>query len=135
MSLFKRRFALSILSIFLFLLLALPVLATTGESGGGNVGNASSTGSQPPPVVIDNPLGNINTVQKLVGQVISTVLGILGSIALLMFIYGGLVWLTSGGNEKQVTKGRDVLLWATVGLVIIFSSYIILRFVFFAIGV
>ena len=31
--------------------------------------------------------------------------------------------MTAAGNQEKVTKGRDVLVWAAVGLFIIFSSY------------
>lgn len=51
------------------------------------------------------------------------ILGISGSIVLLMFIYGGFIWLTSGGNENQVKKGKDILVGTTIGLIIIFGAY------------
>ncbi len=37
--------------------------------------------------------------------------------------------MTAGGNEKNVQKGKDVLVWAVIGLVVIFSSYAILSFI------
>ncbi len=46
-----------------------------------------------------------------------------------MFIYGGLVWMTAAGFNEKVQKGKDILIWATVGLVIIFTSYALVRFV------
>ena len=46
-----------------------------------------------------------------------------------MFIYGGLVWMTAAGANEKVQKGKDILIWATVGLVIIFTSYALVRFV------
>ncbi len=107
----------------------------TGEADGPpNESNGGLQVEPSAPVVIDNPLGGIDTPQKLIGSVINAALGILGSIALLMFIYGGLMWLTSGGNEQQVAKGRNVILWATVGLIIIFTSYALVRFVIFGLG-
>ena len=38
------------------------------------------------------------------------------------------------GNEQQIKKGKDILMWATLGLVIIFSSYALVKFVLQAIG-
>ena len=46
-----------------------------------------------------------------------------------MFVYGGLIWMTSMGNAENVRKGRDVLIWSTIGLVIIFGSYALVTFV------
>jgi len=71
---------------------------------------------------LDNPL-SANTPQELIGQIINSVLGVVGSLALLMFVYGGLTWMTSSGNQEKVKKGRDILIWSAIGLVIIFSSY------------
>ncbi len=87
------------------------------------------------PTTLPNPLGEGATPQTLIGKIINAALGIVGSIALLMFIYGGFVWMTAAGNEQSVTKGRDILIWATVGLIIIFSSYALVKFVFTGLGV
>ena len=59
---------------------------------------------------------------------ISGILGIIGSVALIMFIYGGILWMTGGGSSQQVQKGKDTLIWAAAGLVVIFSAYAIVKF-------
>ncbi|MCX6744580.1 MAG: pilin [Candidatus Parcubacteria bacterium] len=53
------------------------------------------------------------------------ILGIIGSLVLLMFVYGGFTWLISSGNEANIKKGKDILVNAVVGLAIIFSAYLI----------
>jgi len=92
-------------------------------------------GIKSPPVVLTNPLDPKGekdlTPQTFIGQVINGVLGIVGSLALAMFIYGGVIWMTAAGNAEQVTKGKNVLIWATLGIVIIFSSYALVRFVLY----
>jgi len=87
-------------------------------------------------VSITNPLaaGGIDSFQTLIGRAINSILGVVGSLALVMFVYGGLLWMTSGGSNEQVKKGRDILIWATVGLVIIFSAYGLVRFVIQGVG-
>ncbi len=71
-----------------------------------------------------NPLGrDIDTPQKLIGKIINSVLGVVGSLALLMFVYGGLTWMTSSGNPEKVKKGKDIIVWSAIGLAIIFSAY------------
>jgi hypothetical protein len=72
---------------------------------------------------LKNPLGGIDTPQLLIGQIINAVLGIVGSLALLMFVYGGITWMTSSGNADKVKKGRDILVWSAIGLAIVFSAY------------
>lgn len=82
---------------------------------------------------IDNPL-KVNDVPTLIGNVINYVLGIVGSLALVMFIYGGIVWMTAAGNEKSIDKGKNILMWAALGLAVIFLSYALTRFVLQVIG-
>lgn len=77
---------------------------------------------------LPNPLGTTD-VRDIIANVIRAALGLVGSIALLMFIYGGFLWLTSGGNDEKVKKGKDTLVWATLGIVLIFAAYAILNFV------
>lgn len=90
---------------------------TSGGSGG--------TVTLNPPAGIGKNL----TPQVFIGKIINSALGIVGSLALLMFIYGGFTWLTSAGSADKVTKGKNILVWATIGLVVIFMSYGATRFV------
>ena len=79
---------------------------------------------------LPNPLGNVENIPELIGKIIKGVLGLVGSLALLMFIYGGITWMTSGGNEEKIKKGKQILTWAVLGIVMIFTSYSILNLVF-----
>jgi len=83
-------------------------------------------------VSLPNPLGTdaaAKSPQVLLGKIINSVLGIIGSLALVMFIYGGATWMLSAGNQEKVTKGKQILIWATLGLVVIFTAYALVRFV------
>ncbi len=73
------------------------------------------------------------SIPELIGTIIKAVLGVVGALALAMFVYGGFLWLTSGGNPDRIKKGKDVLIWATIGLIVIFSSYALVDFVIRAI--
>lgn len=73
---------------------------------------------------IDNPTG-VLYVRSFIGNIINAVFGLVGTIALLMFIYGGVAWMTAGGNSEKVKKSRDTLVWAALGLTFIFLSYAI----------
>lgn len=81
-----------------------------------------------------NPLGNTTGgAPELYGRAIRLLLGFTGVAALLFFIWGGIELLTSRGNQDKIKAGRDTIVWAIVGMVVAFSSYIILRFVLEAI--
>ncbi|HRH32968.1 MAG TPA: pilin [bacterium] len=57
------------------------------------------------------------------------ILGVVGALTLVMFIYGGVVLVLSGGNSEKVTKGKEIILGSVVGLLIVFGSYSIISFV------
>ena len=82
-------------------------------------------------ICIDNPLGSsVSTPQQLIGVIIKGALGVTGSIALIVFIYGGFTWMTSAGSSDKIQHGKETLVWATIGLVFIFSAYAAVRFIF-----
>lgn len=75
---------------------------------------------------LTNPLGT-SDVREIVGRIISAALSVVGTLALLMFVYGGFLWLTSRGDVKAVGKGKETMTWAILGLVVIFGAYVIVR--------
>jgi hypothetical protein len=88
------------------------------------------TASTASAVRLVNPLGDGVTFEKAISNVISGALGVSGVLALVAFVYGGVVWMVSGGNDAKITKGKNIMVWAIFGLIIIFSSYAILSAVF-----
>ena len=62
-------------------------------------------------------------------QVTNTVLYIVGIIAVIMLIIGGIKYVISGGDSKKVTDAKNTILYAIIGLIIAFLSYAIVNFV------
>lgn len=82
-----------------------------------------------------NPLGNsTNDFPTLINSAIKGILGLSGAVALVMIVIGGITWMTSAGNSDRVRRGKDTLMWAILGLLIIFLSYAIINFVFEALA-
>ena len=71
---------------------------------------------------LTNPL-KVNSIPEFIGNIIKALLGLSGSIALLMFVWGGIQWLISGGKPEMIKKGKDTIIWAFLGLVVIFTAY------------
>ncbi len=86
------------------------------------------------PVEWTSPIGAVSPTQIL-GKIIKTVLGILGAIALFMFVWGGLAWMTSGGSPEKIKKAQTTLVWTVLGMIVIFASYAAVDFVLSAFGV
>jgi len=77
----------------------------------------------------------LNDFLSIAVNVSKIILGLVGSLTLLMFVYGGLMMIISSGNTEKVTKAKGILLAAVVGLAIVFASYVIIQFVMTSLGV
>lgn len=62
-------------------------------------------------------------------QVTNTILYIVGIIAVIMLIIGGIRYVTSGGDAKKVTDAKNTVLYAIIGLVVAFLAFAIVNFV------
>lgn len=78
---------------------------------------------------IFNKLGTTD-VKVYLARFISGAMGVIGSITLVMFIYGGFLWMTSAGDSGKNETARDIVVWSSLGIAVIFASYAILDFVF-----
>jgi len=78
------------------------------------------------------------TLNEMVGVVIlvtNWLLSIVGSLALVMFVYGGVIFLISAGNSDLVKKGQQIILGAIIGLALVFTSHAIIQLAFTALNV
>ncbi|MDG1949787.1 MAG: pilin, partial [bacterium] len=66
-------------------------------------------------------LTDIMTVFANIGNWIS---GIIGGIVLMMYVIGGLYFLTSAGNQERVKKGKDYMRISTIGMLIVMFAYL-----------
>ena len=71
---------------------------------------------------------------QLVGRIIKAALGIIGTIALIVFLYSGIMWMMAGDNSQTLTKAKQSMIWAALGLFAIFASYMIITYVIKAIA-
>lgn len=61
------------------------------------------------------------------------ILGVVSMIAVLMIVYSGLMYLTSGGNDDAVENAKRTLSNAIIGLIIVGLAYAIVTVVVFVI--
>ena len=62
-------------------------------------------------------------------KITNTVLFVVGVIAVIMLIIGGIKYVISGGDSKKVTDAKNTVLYAIIGMVIAVFSYAIVTFV------
>lgn len=65
----------------------------------------------------------------LIKTVVNTLLYVLGSIAVIMIIVGGIRYATSGGDASGIKGGKDTILYAVIGLVVAMLAWAIVNFV------
>ncbi len=63
-------------------------------------------------------------------NIIRMVLGFMALIFLILILYAGFKWMTSGGNAETIEKAKKIISSALIGLLIIFLAYAITAFVF-----
>lgn len=73
-------------------------------------------------------LGNADPI-IVIAKIIRIFLELLGIVALVLILYAGFIWMTSAGSEEKITKAKDILKSATIGLLIIFSAFAVVSFI------
>ncbi len=71
---------------------------------------------------LDNPLGS-SDINVIIGTVVKGMLGMSGAIALLVFVWSGTMMMLAAGSPDKIKKAKSSLVWATIGLVVIFTAY------------
>lgn len=72
---------------------------------------------------------SLDQVMQIFVNISTAILGIIGSIVLLMFVYGGVIWITSEGDASRVNQGKQTVVNAVIGLALVLGAYAIMTFV------
>jgi hypothetical protein len=108
------------------ILIASPALAQTTTPDPALNPNNPLAGSGQTPDTLGLSTSNLKTS---LGNVIKTVLGFMGIIAVGLVIYGGIVWMTAAGDDGKIEDAKKIIYSAILGLIIILFSYAITTFV------
>ncbi len=84
-----------------------------------------ATGDLLPESILD-----ASSVPELIGKIIAAILSLLALVFFVLIFYAGIMWMTARGNSEAVTKAKDIMQSAVIGLLIVMGSYAISRFVF-----
>lgn len=113
-------------------------LVGTGNDGAGAVGLVFLNICEGPAPVEGGPADtctcrsegrcDLDDIMQLFVNISILILGVSGSLVLLMFIYGGFLWVTSRGDAKRIEKGKETVTQAVIGFAIIVLSYSIINF-------
>lgn len=95
-------------------------------------GTTTPTTATTPTITLPNPLG-VNDPRLLIGRLIQAIISISGAIALVMFVYAGLMFLTAGGNTTQIDKAKNLMLYVILGIVVIAGAFVATNTIFTAV--
>lgn len=73
-------------------------------------------------------------VQQLMSKVVNALTFAMGSLLLLFYVYAGILWMTAAGNTERVGQAKKIVVWSTLGVVVMLASYMIIKTVFQTIG-
>ncbi len=119
-------------SLFLILVAACGVPLAATAQGIVNPGYVSEeTGNKP----YDTGNYTLTDILALAVKYYQGTFGLIGAIALLMFVWGGIEFLISAGSSEKVEKAKKRIIAAVVGLILVFASYLIVKFVFQSLGI
>ena len=76
-----------------------------------------------------NSVGKTASIDTIVGNVLLTGMSLIGVVFFVLMIYGGILWMTSNGDEKAVKKSQNLLIAGVIGMIIVFSAFAITSFV------
>ncbi len=78
----------------------------------------------------DGGEGGEDTLAKTINSVINLFSLIVGAASVIMIIYGGFKYITSGGSDDATKGAKNTILYALVGLIIVLVAQTIVKFIF-----
>jgi len=114
---------ISILISLVFLLVLPYFVFAAGSSPLDRLHNTGSGASGP------YAEADATTMSSIIGMVINAALSLLGIIFVILIVLSGFKWMMAGGNEEDVSKAKDRIKTAIIGLVLTMSAYAIWAFI------
>lgn len=78
---------------------------------------------------IDTESGGTSRVNSIIKTIINVFSIIVGVVAVIMIIFGGFRYITSGGKQESISSAKNTILYAIIGLIIVALAQIIVKFV------
>lgn len=106
-----------------------PVSATDDEEGGG--GSSICSNANVPDEVKDAAgcSDDNDTFSTAIASIIKGIILVLGFVAVIYIVIGGVGYMTSSGDSNKLKKAKDTILYAVIGLIICALSFAIVQFV------
>lgn len=104
---------------------ALPAVPAYAASCTGSASDCAKQGLDS----VSNQPGTADDLSNNIKTIVNVMLFILGAIAVIMIIIGGIRYATSGGDASGIKSAKDTILYAVIGLVVAILAYAIVNFI------
>jgi hypothetical protein len=118
-----KKFIFTIITIFAFTLIPLTPVAAV------DVFQDCTAATQSTAVCKASKTDSLFGPNGIWTRILNTFTYIIGSVAILMLIIGGLRYVTSNGDSTQLTSAKNTILYAIVGVVLAVMANAIVNFV------
>lgn len=94
---------------------------TTDELNAANGANCAQGNNTP-----TNLFDGENSIFK---NIVNILLFLVGAVSVIMLIFGGIKYVTSGGAQDQVTSAKNTIMYAIIGIVVALLAFAVVNFV------
>ena len=131
LELFRKKITAAIVGLALTIVpMAVPAVASAAV----NLGDCLAQGS-----TLQVGAGNTCTgggtaagttkVNELITAAVNIFSAIVGVVSVIMIIFGGFKYITSGGDSNNVSSAKNTIIYAVIGLVVVAMAQFIVQFV------
>lgn len=125
----KKTIRTALAGLLMIPVLALGLTVTTGtlDAAAGALDTAAQINlNAAQPNGVPTSVGGSNGIFK---TVVNVLLFVVGAVSVIMLIFGGIRYTTSGGNANSVTAAKNTIMYAIIGLVVAIFAYAIVNWV------
>ncbi len=85
--------------------------------------------------VDQNGIASLRCIPFVFGNIVYALLMFVGTVAVVLLVYAGIRFISSGGDPKKVAGARQIITYALIGLVLVLSSFAIIALISYTTGV
>lgn len=128
-------FCMLIAVSFMFITPTFAAEDTSGAPGASGTSSASNAVGDPCDSTVEAVRkangcdGSKNALPGIVENIIEAIILVMGIVAVIAIVYGGVQYMTSTGNTDKIQKAKHTILYAVIGLIICVLAYAIVNFV------
>ena len=120
----KKLYKIS--SLIILSILGISIFANTPVFATNNICSNSSVSDE---VKAAAGCGATGTLDSALTSILNAIILIIGIVAVIFIIIGGVNYITSSGDSNKVKKAKDTILYSVIGLVICALAFVIVNFV------